>query len=184
MSILTKASTLLALLIITGCTVQEPKQTKYDHPHSHAAHKHATTGHHHAPHMGIVIPFYAKQANVGFAELKLHDDKGDLELWLTKNEAGTKPFDLPLNSAIKVSFLNLDTKGVELHIRNNKKNEDEEGKGNIRNNKTNYFIFPGNTGNDASFLMGKDFTAETIISFKADGTSYTTNPFKLYPHTH
>lgn len=176
MSKLTKFTPLIALLVITGCTAQKPILDKHSHDHGNA--------HDHTPHAGVMVPFYSKHVEAGFTELKLHDDKGDLELWLTKNKAGTEPFDLPLDSTIKISFPNLDQREVELHIRNSEKNEDEEGRGNIRNNKTNYFIFPGKTGNDASFLIGKNFAAEAIISFEVDGIPYTTDQFELYPHTH
>lgn len=136
------------------------------HGHSHGdphGHSHADThghGHEHSLHHGTVTAFHSDQAQAGqlptgFAELKLHDDKGDLELWLTEDTTGQKPFDIPLDSLVNVSFLSLDGKMVELKIRNSEKNEDEDGKGNIRGEVTNYFIFPGESGADASFLLGK-----------------------------
>jgi hypothetical protein len=170
MSLVTKVSILLALLAIAGCTAQKPIVETHSHDH--------------APHAGIVVPFNTTHVEAGFAELKLHDDKGDLELWLTRNIAGTEPFDLPLNSKIKISFPNIDQKEIALHIRNSEKNEDEENNGNIRNNKTNYFIFPGKTGGDAAFLIGKDFITEAVIFFEANGILYTTDVFELHPHTH
>ena len=140
--------------------------------------------HDHTPHMGILTSFRSPEAHAGFAELKLHEDKGDLELWLTKDQSGTMPFDVPLNTVITVSISKMEPAAVKLRVRNNENNEDEEGVGNIRNNKTNYFIFPSKAGEDASFLVGKDFLAEVIISFAADGDTYTTAPFELRPHTH
>ena len=126
----------------------------------------------------------AGDAKAGFAELKLHDDKGDLELWLTEDEAGTKPLDIPLDAVITVTFPKMDQKVVQLKIRNGEKNEDEDGKGNIREGKTNYFIFPGDTGADASWLMGKEFAAEVVITFSTGGANYSTAAFELKPHTH
>lgn len=188
MSALTKSVFLLALLFsIAGCTLKQGGST-YSHEHSHDhvynyghTHEHTHSG---SSHHGIVVPLFSAQQPIGFAEIKLHDDKGDLELWLTKDKTGSSPFDLPLNSEIAVSFEQLDTQSVALRIRNIDKNEDEDGKGNIRNKKTNYFIFPGETGADATFLIGKGFSTETIISFVVDGVTYTTNTFKLQPHTH
>lgn len=139
--------------------------------------------HDHTLHEGIVVPFRTGSAQTGFLELKLHDDKGDLELWLTQDEGGLTPFDLPLDAIIKVTFPTL-KKTVKLQIRNNTKNEDEDGLGNIRDGKTNYFIFPGDTQADASFLVGKSFSAEVIVSFASSGVDYATSPFKLFPHTH
>ncbi len=180
-----KLSLLSILLIVVGCTKQEEVDEYNSSSGSNDSHGH---GHSHdsskTPNMGILAPFSSGEEQRGVAELKLHDDKGDLELWLTGDEAGTQPFDLPLDSVITVSFSNLEKKTVELEIRNREKNEDEAGKGNIRSEKTNYFIFPGDTGADASFLVGKDFVTEVTLSFTADGVLYTTDPFELRPHTH
>ncbi len=192
MSGLTRSSFVLSTLLlptlfgITGCMLLQSDQT-YSHKHSHEhaynyGHSHEHT-HSDSSHHGIVVPLFSGQQHKGFAEIKLHDDKGDLELWLTKDKTGGNPFELPLNSEIVVSFQKLDTQAV-LRIRNSEQNEDEEGNGNIRDNKTNYFIFPGDTGVDASFLTGKKFSTETVISFEVNGVTYTTNTFKLQPHTH
>ena len=141
-------------------------------------------GHHHTPHMGLIVPFRSGQSKAGFIELKLHDDKGDLELWLTKDKAGITPFDLPLDSRVTASFPQLAGKTVTLQVRNDTQNEDEDGKGNIRDRKTNYFIFPGDTKADASFLLGKSFSADVVVSFTSGAIDYETSPFKLAPHSH
>lgn len=158
-----------------------------NHQHGHNPNEKTThTGgqaHHKTAHHGVSAAFRSKVALAGFVELKLHDDKGDLELWLTKDEAGTRPYDLPIGTTVTVTFPNLG-KTVELKVRNAEKNEDEEGNGNIRKGKTNYFIFPGDTGADASFLIGKKFSADAIVSFSIERGDYTTTPFKLRPHTH
>ena len=87
-------------------------------PEFASLHDDGEDGHDHTPHMGLVVPFRSGQATTGFIELKLHDDKGDLELWLTKDKAGTTPFDLPLDSAVSVTFPQLAGKIVTLQIRN------------------------------------------------------------------
>lgn len=168
-----------ALMILAGCA-------GHGHSHSHGdGHNHSHSHEHEdAPHHGIVAPFRSDQNQSGFVELKLHDDKGDLELWLTKDKEGLEPFDLPLDSVIDVSFPRLGPKFVKLKIRNANKNEDEDGQGNIRGKKTNYFIFPGNSKADASFLVGKNFSTRVRVSFTLNGVSHTTLPFELRPHTH
>jgi hypothetical protein len=173
MSSFSKFSTLMALLLLT-VSIQAENKNQQAHSHNHV----------HTPHMGITAPFHSGESHVGFVELKLHDDKGDLELWFTKDEAGSKPYDLTLNTPIKVTFLNIEQKTVELRVRNNKNNEDEQGQGTIRGDKTNYFIFPGDTGSDASFLIGKSFVAKVAITFTVNEVTYTTKPFELKPHTH
>ena len=157
--------------------------SNHDHPHTHAdgqshSHKHGYK----TPHTGIEKPLWGLDGIEGYVELKLHDDKGDLELWLT-NWKEITPYDLPLGTQITVTFTELD-KTVELSVRNKAKNEDEDGQPNIRGNKTNYFIFPGDTGVDASFLMGKSFSSDVIISFEIEGVRYATSSFTLTPHTH
>ena len=166
----------------------------HDHGHSHGhSHSHGH-GHSHgptedlkdhlAPNHGIAVPFMAGDKQIGYAELKLHDDKGDLELWLTQNMEASVPFDLPLDAVITVTFADKEQKAVELRVRNTKQNEDEDGKPNIRAKQTNYFIFPGDSGADASWLVGKEFKAQVSISFTKGDATYTTKAFDLIPHTH
>ena len=172
------------LFTITGCvtnTAQDQSKVKAQ-PEQHA-HTHSHGNHDHTPHMGILAPFEMDGKQQGTAELKLHDDKGDLELWLT-NVAGTAPFDLPLDTVITVSFPKLVQKAVELRVRNTVNNEDEDGVGTIRSGKTNYFIFPSNNKTDASFLIGRDFSSDVVISFSTADKRYITKPFILRPHTH
>lgn len=161
---------------------QEEKQDNHGHGHEHGGHDHGH-GHHHTPHLGTLAPFQSTNGKTGFVELKLHDDKGDLELWLTEDKEGTKPFELALDSVITVTFPELN-KTVQLRVRNRDKNEDESGKATIRDGKTNYFIFPGDTGADPSFLLGKEFSSDTVLSFTSPGAQHATQPFELRPHTH
>jgi hypothetical protein len=186
MPVHTKLGLLSLLIIAAGCSQKHDGHEHNDHEHGHGhTHNHAQShGHGHARHHGIAVPLYSGQQQAEFAELKLHDDKGDLELWLTKDDAGGDPFDLSLDSEITVSFPKLEAKTVALWVRNSEKNEDEDGKGNIRDSKTNYFIFPGDTEADAAFLIGKDFASSVVISFVAGDVKYTTEPFELRPHTH
>jgi cobalamin biosynthesis Mg chelatase CobN len=143
-------------------------QPSHDPNHSHAS-----------PHDGIVVPIQG-----GYVELKLHDDKGDLELWIAKDAEFKTPIDLPLSASPTVTFVDKDGKQLQLAVRNKHQNEDEDGKPNNRNGKTNYFIFPGNTGIDASWLKGKAFRAKVIVAFEQDGIQRTTKAFILSPHTH
>lgn len=85
---------------------------------------------------------------------------------------------------LTVTFPELSNKTVELQVRNAEKNEDEDGQANIRESKTNYFIFPGDTGADPSFLLGKAFSSKAVVSFTVDGKQFSTEPFVLFPHTH
>lgn len=144
-------------------------------------------GHEHGPtpHEGVVAAFHGPEGVLaGHLELKLHDDKGDLELWLAKDAAITAPFDLPLAAAVRVQFVDVGNRVVELRARNAAKNEDEAGVANVRDGRTNYFIFPGDTGADAAWLVGAKFASIVKVTFEADGRSYTSEEFMLVPHTH
>ncbi len=144
-------------------------------------------GHEHGPtpHEGVVATFKGPDGAVaGHLELKLHDDKGDLELWLAKDDKIAQPFDLPLDATVTVKFVDVGNKTVELRVRNAGKNEDEAGTANVREGRTNYFIFPGETGADAKWLMGATFTSIVVVMFRADGKDFVSEEFMLAPHTH
>ncbi len=149
-----------------------------DHGHAHADHPST-------PHEGVVAAFKdADGKPAGFLELKLHDDKGDLELWLAADEKIAQPFDASLDTKVQVKFIDKAGKTVELAPRNRNQNEDEDGHPNVRDGKTNYFIFPGETGQDAAWLMGAEFQSMVTATFAVDGKTYTSQGFLLVPHTH
>jgi len=143
-------------------------------------------GHEHTtPHDGVVAALKGESGEgVGFVELKLHDDKGDLEAWLGKDRQMKEPFDLPAATVINVSFRDVPGKTAALGVRDNQRNEDEEGNANLRDGKTNYFIFPGDSGQDPNWLMGAKFKSLVELSFTVNGKSYTSEEFVLIPHTH
>ena len=179
---------LVILSIIVGCTDKElditadDTSSDSDHTHQSGSDSHGHTNH--MAHQGVMATLLTGDKKAGVIELKLHDDKGDLELWITRDIGGAVPLDFDLNTVITASFPKLEQKTVKLLIRNNQENEDEDGNATIRQDKTNYFIFPGNTGVDASFLSNKDFASEVVISFSSNGIEYSTAPFELIPHTH
>lgn len=139
--------------------------------------------HVHGPHIGLVTTFSGGGTR-GHLELKLHDDKGDLELWLGHGPKLEKPFDLPLEATVEVEFLELDGRKLTMRPRDKTKNADENGQGNIRDGKTNYFIYPGQPGEDASWLKGKEFKSPVIVRFKHAGVAIESAKFRLEPHTH
>ncbi len=138
-------------------------------------------GHAHTPHDGVIA---ALGDGAGFVELKLHDDKGDLELWLAKDREMKEPLDIPADTSINVSFKDLPGKTAALAVRNNDTNEDEDGNPNLRGGMTNYFIFPGSSGQDPTWLMGQKFRSAVVLSFNVNGKTYTSDEFVLVPHTH
>lgn len=160
----------LSALLLTGCG-DKTAPGGGDDPHAG-----------HGRHEGMVTTFTVDGTEAGYIELKLHDDKGDLELWLTTDKAMMDPYDLPQATTITVTFADHDSRVVTLRVRNTDKNEDEADNPNMRDGKTNYFIFPGDTGADAAWLMGKDFKSDVAIAFEAGGKEYDTPTFELIPH--
>ena len=146
-----------------------------------------TPGHTHdaTAHDGVVARLGATgQAVDGWIELKLHDDKGDLELWLTLDKAGSKPLDLPLDTKVSVRFVDKSNKTVLLKPRDTKSNPDERGASHLRDGKTNYFVFPGTTGADATWLMGEAFSSIAVVELTQGGRTVTAQEFVLRPHGH
>lgn len=166
----------VAVAVASGCGKKDPKHPQGGHGHDHG---HEEGG------KGVVSKFSGPDgADAGHLELKLHDDKGDLELWLARDEKFAVPFDLPLDTKVTITFLDKDGRTVELAVRNRDRNEDEDGKPTVREGKTNYFIFPGGSGQDASWLKGEGFVARVRVSFEAAGKAYKSSNFDLRPHTH
>lgn len=139
--------------------------------------------HHDGPHDGVPATFKGG-AVTGHLELKLHDDKGDLELWLGEDSGFTRPFDLPLDATIEVEFVDVQGRKVTLRPRNRTSNDGEDGKPNVRDGKTNYFVFPGQSGDDASWLQGKEFQSIVIVRFARDSQSFVSTELVLKPHVH
>jgi hypothetical protein len=167
-------------LVLLACDKPADSKKKDSHGHGHGH------GHEHGEADDGVVARLTDAAgkDVGFVRLKLHDDKGDLELWLARDAKLTTPFDIPPETKITVTFADKGGRTVALRVRNRDKNEDEAGKPNVRDGKTNYFIFPGDSGEDASWLKGAGFMATVKVSFESDGKPFTTPAFVLRPHTH
>lgn len=139
-------------------------------------HIHANEG----PNEGSLHPLFGTEGGqAGTAEIKLHDDAGDIEVWLTKGGHGGSTWDLPIDSTLKIDFPDL-VKQVTLAVRDAGENRDEAGNVTVRDGATNYFVFPGETGVDASWLMGEEFAAKAELSFEGGSTGRIV----LRPHAH
>ena len=139
-------------------------------------HIHANEG----PNSGFIFPVFGSEGKQkGTIEIKLHDDAGDLEVWLKHGGHGGEPWRLPLDANLTLAFPG-EGKTVTLAVRDRERNEDESGESTIFEETTDYFVFPADTGVDASWLMGAEFAAKAELSF--DGA--TTGSFVLRPHVH
>ena len=129
---------------------------------------------------GFLFPIFDNnREQTGTVEIKLHDDAGDLEVWLKTGGYEGDPWRLPTNTMLTLNFPALN-KSVTLAVRDQDRNEDESGASTIIEGNTNYFVFPGSTDEDASWLMGADFAAKVELRFE----EATTGSFVLRPHIH
>ena len=139
-------------------------------------HIHANEG----PNSGFLYPVFDDTGNqTGTIEIKLHDDAGDLEVWLKRGGYEGDAWRLPTTTILTLDFPVLD-RNIILAVRDQDRNEDESGASTIVDGNTNYFVFPGETESDASWLMGADFAAKVELSFG----DKTTGIFVLRPHIH
>ena len=139
-------------------------------------HIHANEG----PNSGFLYPVFDHTGNqTGTIEIKLHDDAGDLEVWLKRGGYEGDAWRLPTATILTLDFPALD-RNVTLAVKDHERNEDESGNSTVVEAKTNYFVFPGETGVDATWLMGAEFAAKVELSF----TNATTGSFVLRPHIH
>ena len=134
--------------------------------------------HVHGPHDGMVASFQ-DGTETGHLELKLHDDKGDLELWLGRDAAFSTPFDLPIDATVEVEFTDKDGRKVTLRARNQAQNEDESGKPNARDGKTNYFVFPTQPNEDAAWLTAEKFSSLVVVRFTRDGREFVSQKMEF-----
>lgn len=173
-------------IVIGGVTYNPELDAGHDHDHDHGDHDHDGHDHHHGP-AGEGVKAALTNASgtaAGHIELKLHDDAGDLELWVTKDADGHEPLDLPLDTVITVAIgSGADAKTVNLRVRDTDQNANEEGESTVRDGRTNYFIFPGETGADASWLKGSGFSAPAVVTVPAEGGPLIAK-LTLVPHKH
>jgi hypothetical protein len=118
-----------------------------------------------------------------WAELKLHDDVGNLELWLYRDAQGSEPADLPLDRVVELRFVEPEPRRLRLAPRDTTRNADESGAAQIRAGKTNYFIFPGNTGADTAWMSGLDFRGLASLHLP-EPSEEASALFALHPHAH
>ncbi len=115
---------------------------------------------------------------VGWVEVKLHGDAGDLELWLARDIRIADPLTVPVATVAKLELLG-PARTVELRVRDAQSNKDERGRVTVADGRTPYLVFPGETGADASWLMGEGFRSRARLS-----VGELTAEFELVPHSH
>ncbi len=115
------------------------------------------------------------------AEVVLRDDEGDMECRLFEDQHGNEPFGIPISPSLTTLFLQPEQRAANLQVRNTVINEDENGVPNIRGEKTDYSIYPGESGEERKWLAGSDFTGWMSIFFSANGTTHSSDVFRLIP---
>jgi len=137
------------------------------------------------PHHGWMIKLYSPDGtHNAWAEVKLHDDKGDLEVWYTQLENLGEPLSLELDTLNACTFPVRELK-TDFFVRNRKKNEDEDGNPTILNGKTNYFIFPTRADQDPKPFLGESFASPATLTVGDPQAPRLQSPsFLLVPHVH
>lgn len=116
--------------------------------------------------------------SVGWAEVKLHGDAGDLELWLARDRRITVPLAVPAAAVAKLELAG-PGRAIELRARDTVANKDERGRATLVDGRTHYLVFPGETGADPAWLMGEDFRSPARLTVEGLSAS-----FELVPHSH
>jgi hypothetical protein len=129
------------------------------------------------PSGGVLVELRDASGNpAGWAEVKLHGDAGDLELWLARDNRISSPLPVPVAAVAKLE-LSGPGRTVELRARDAQANKDERGRVTVSDGRTHYLVFPGETGADASWLKGEDFRSPARLTVEG-----LTAEFDLKPH--
>lgn len=129
------------------------------------------------PSGGVLVELRDASGNpAGWAEVKLHGDAGDLELWLARDNRITSPLPVPVAAVAKLE-LSGPGRTVELRVRDAQANKDERGRATIVDGRTHYLVFPGETGADAAWLKGEDFRSRARLTVEGLAAE-----FELKPH--
>lgn len=134
-------------------------------------------------HEGLVARCSIDPKREVFAELKLHDDKGDLELWLTSDREGLSPYGISLSEEVRVELAE-NKRSVTLKVRDTTENKDEDGVSHLKSGRADYFIYPGTSGDSAAWLSGISFIDEARVSFSENGDTISCEWVTLLPHSH
>ena len=135
------------------------------------------------PHEGVVTTCSSTNAPSFFAEIKLHDDKGDIEIWLGKTADFKDSHSIPPTAKVALGFSE-HGRSVDLAVRDLRSNLDEDGTTRLKDGVTDYFIFPGETASDARWLQGGEFIDEVVLTVTHSGGSRVCEVVTLIPHSH
>ncbi|MFM1848928.1 MAG: hypothetical protein RL417_2402 [Pseudomonadota bacterium] len=135
------------------------------------------------PHGGVIARCKSEDEKPIYAEIKLHDDKGDIELWLAQSADFKTSLLLPVATRLSLTFRE-HPKTIALAVRDEKSNKDEDGVSHLKDGGTDYFVFPGETGADAAWLQGGEFIDEAALSIEGAALGVSCPVITVVPHTH
>ncbi len=132
--------------------------------------------HDHGPNHGILVALAdAGGKAAGYAEVKLHDDEGDLEVWLYEDDHGRRPLRRPLDTTLR---LVAGERTVRLAVRDRETNPDEKGTPTIHEGATHYFV-----AGATEWLKGHVHIMSTLHVGEGD-TALKSKEFELHGHDH
>jgi hypothetical protein len=133
-------------------------------------------------HGGVLAPFTVGTRR-GFIELKFDPNTAELELWIANDHAIKRPIYLPADAEVMVS-LEAPAHHLRLVLRDRERNEDFNGTPNMRDGKTYYFTFPGDSDEESSWLMDDEIDTPATVTFVIDGEPVVVGPFRLVKEQH
>ncbi|MEM0969016.1 MAG: hypothetical protein AAGJ31_06690 [Verrucomicrobiota bacterium] len=130
-------------------------------------HLHANKG----PHGGRLHPVFGEDGGqLGRAEIKLHEEAGKIEVWLTSGGFGGPVWDLSPNAKLTLTFPDLGRQIVMTGRDTGGATPVGGGKGTGRAKGTNYFVFPGEVETEDSWLEGPGFVAKAVLVLEGAST--------------
>lgn len=135
------------------------------------------------PHGGVVAGCASPRQGGLFAEVKLHDDKGDIEVWFGEDGDFKKPYLIDPRAKVSLRFYER-SRSIDLAVRDLTSNNDETGVSRLKNGLSDYFIFPGESGSDATWLSGGEFIDEVTLTLQKSDETVHCETVTLVPHVH
>lgn len=131
------------------------------------------------PRGGILVAIRTGEVVSGYAEIRFHAEFGEMEAWLGTDASMSSPLDVPVATQLVMRSTAASGGETRLAVRDQERNEDEEGNVNVRDGATNYFVYPTDYSEEPARPVGASGDTPVFIEFEAGGKKYRTSEFRL-----